>query len=111
MPAGMSPTTTPTRLSSDMGTAAPATVPDCYVSLSRVEKTYSSPRGPVAALTDINLEIRPREFVSVVGPSGCGKSTLLKLVAGLENVSSGRVVVAGKVLDGPPDRLGMVFQR
>ena len=47
----------------------------------------------------------------MVGPSGCGKSTLLKLVGGLEDISSGRVVVDGKVLDGPPDRLGMVFQR
>jgi NitT/TauT family transport system ATP-binding protein len=84
---------------------------DPYVCLDGVGKTYLSPRGPVAALESINLDIRPREFVSVVGPSGCGKSTLLKLVGGLENVSSGRVVVDGKVLDGPPSRLGMVFQR
>ena len=82
-----------------------------YVSLSRVGKTYASPRGPVAALLDIDLDIRPREFVSVVGPSGCGKSTLLKLVAGLEDISSGNVKVGGRPLDGPPDRLGMVFQR
>jgi NitT/TauT family transport system ATP-binding protein len=79
--------------------------------MDRVGKTYSSPRGPVAALENISLQIRSREFVSVVGPSGCGKSTLLKLVGGLENVSSGRVRVGGKELVGPPDRLGMVFQR
>jgi NitT/TauT family transport system ATP-binding protein len=88
-----------------------ATAAASYVSLNRVAKTYSSPRGPVAALQDIDLEIRPREFVSVVGPSGCGKSTLLKLVAGLENISSGRIEIGGRPLDGPPDRLGMVFQR
>src|ERR1700742_2043074 len=82
-----------------------------YVAMNRVGKTYASSRGPVTALADINLEIRPREFISVVGPSGCGKSTLLKLVAGLEGVSSGQVVVGGKPLDGPPDRLGVVFQR
>jgi NitT/TauT family transport system ATP-binding protein len=94
-----------------MTTTAPVTEATSYVSIDRAEKTYSSSRGPVAALVDINLDIRPREFVSVVGPSGCGKSTLLKLVAGLESVTSGRVVVDGKPLQGPPDRLGMVFQR
>jgi NitT/TauT family transport system ATP-binding protein len=94
-----------------MTAPAPATAADSYVSLSRVGKIYSSPRGPVSALVDIDLDIRPREFVSVVGPSGCGKSTLLKLVAGLENVTSGTARVGGKPLDGPPDRLGVVFQR
>jgi NitT/TauT family transport system ATP-binding protein len=82
-----------------------------YVSLSGVGKTYTSARGPIPALVDINLDIRPQEFVSVVGPSGCGKSTLLKLVAGLEEISSGVAQVGGKPLNGPPDRLGVVFQR
>ena len=63
------------------------------------------------ALVDIDLDIRSREFVSVVGPSGCGKSTLLKLVAGLENASSGSLRINGRALKGPPDRLGVVFQR
>src|SRR4051794_32495012 len=94
-----------------MSTAAPTMAASPYVSLDRVGKTYLSARGPVTALDNINLDIQPREFVSVVGPSGCGKSTLLKLVGGLENITSGRIMVAGKVLDGPPDRLGMVFQR
>ena len=73
-------------------------------------KTYSSPRGPVPALADINLDIGPGEFVSVVGPSGCGKSTLLKW-SPASKMSAGRVRVAGTALDGPPDRLGVVFQR
>ncbi|MGA7998774.1 MAG: ABC transporter ATP-binding protein [Bradyrhizobium sp.] len=94
-----------------MTTIAPATATAAYVSLAGVGKTYASPRGPVPALVDIDLDIKPREFVSVVGPSGCGKSTLLKLVAGLENVTAGNVVVGGKPLQGPPDRLGVVFQR
>jgi NitT/TauT family transport system ATP-binding protein len=46
-----------------------------------------------------------------VGPSGCGKSTLLKCIAGLETVSAGRIVVAGKTVDKPADHLGVVFQR
>jgi NitT/TauT family transport system ATP-binding protein len=82
-----------------------------YVALGRVGKTYASPRGPVAALVDIDLDIRPQEFVSVVGPSGCGKSTLLKLVAGLEGTTFGTIDIGGKPLDGTPDRLGVVFQR
>ncbi|WP_164119535.1 ATP-binding cassette domain-containing protein, partial [Stenotrophomonas maltophilia] len=53
----------------------------------------------------------PGEFVSVVGPSGCGKSTLLKCVAGLEEVSTGESRVGGAPLDGPPEKLGVVFQR
>jgi len=94
-----------------MTATAPVLAAAPYVSIDRVGKTYASPRGPVAALENISLDIRPHEFVSVVGPSGCGKSTLLKLVGGLENVSSGKLEVAGKALDAPPDRMGMVFQR
>ena len=82
-----------------------------YVSISGVGKTYRSPRGPVPALVDINLDIAHGEFVSVVGPSGCGKSTLLKLVAGLEDVTTGALALGGKPLKGPPDKLGVVFQR
>jgi NitT/TauT family transport system ATP-binding protein len=82
-----------------------------YVSIRRAGKTYSSPRGPVSALVDIDLDIGAGEFVSVVGPSGCGKSTLLKCVAGLEEASSGEIRIAGAPIVGPPDRLGVVFQR
>ena len=81
------------------------------VSIRGAEKVYASPRGPVAALVGIDLDIADGEFVSVVGPSGCGKSTLLKLVAGLEPVTRGMIEVGGKVLVGPPDELGVVFQR
>ncbi len=82
-----------------------------YVSIAAVGKTYASPRGAVPALVGISLDIAPGEFVSVVGPSGCGKSTLLKLVAGLEEKTAGAIAVAGKPLAGPPDKLGVVFQR
>jgi NitT/TauT family transport system ATP-binding protein len=99
------------RSSSETGLAERPVITGAYVSLSHVGKTYPSSRGPVAALADINLDIQPHEFVSVVGPSGCGKSTLLKLVAGLEDVTTGAVNVGGRPLDGPPDGLGMVFQR
>jgi NitT/TauT family transport system ATP-binding protein len=97
-------------LSSEIAVPVPDAT-DAYVSLRQVAKTYASTRGSIPALLDIDLDIRPQEFVSVVGPSGCGKSTLLKLVAGLEGVSAGSVRVAGRQLDGPPDKLGVVFQR
>lgn len=84
---------------------------EAHVRIDRVGKTYSSPRGDVVALHDINLDIRPGEFVSIVGPSGCGKSTLFKCLAGLERASSGSIQVDGSPLTGPPDSLGMVFQR
>jgi NitT/TauT family transport system ATP-binding protein len=82
-----------------------------HVCLRNVGKTYASPRGPVPALAGIDLDLGAGEFVSIVGPSGCGKSTLLKLVAGLEGLSAGEILVDGRRIDGPPDRLGVVFQR
>jgi len=61
-------------------------------------------------LDGIDLEVRRREFVTIIGPSGCGKSTFLRTVAGLENASGGTIAVDGKAINGPgPDR-GMVFQ-
>jgi len=82
-----------------------------YVRFERAGKVYPSPRGDVVALEDIDLDIRAGEFVSIVGPSGCGKSTLLKCLAGLEPISSGGARVADRPLVGPPDALGIVFQR
>ena len=57
-----------------------------------------------------NLTVEAGRFVSVVGPSGCGKTTLLRLVAGLENADSGRVILGGRELSGPVDDIGFVFQ-
>src|ERR671924_768632 len=65
------------------------------------------------AVKDVNLEIRDREFVVLVGPSGCGKTTTLRMVAGLEEVTSGEISIDGRVVnDLPPmDRdIAMVFQ-
>ena len=67
----------------------------------------------VHAVKDVNLEIRDKEFVVLVGPSGCGKTTTLRMVAGLESITSGQVVIDDKVVnDLPPmDRdIAMVFQ-
>jgi NitT/TauT family transport system ATP-binding protein len=82
-----------------------------YVALDRVAKVYPSPRGDVEALADIDLEIAPGSFVSVVGPSGCGKSTLMKCLAGLVPITSGTIDIIGRSLAGPPGAMGIVFQR
>jgi len=77
-----------------------------------VTKTFLEKKGGTStiALRDFNLDIGEGEFVCLVGPSGCGKTTLLKLVAGLEQVSSGYIYLDGKPVTAPgPDR-GLVFQ-
>ncbi|MEJ2564881.1 MAG: ABC transporter ATP-binding protein [Gammaproteobacteria bacterium] len=75
-----------------------------------LHKEFNGKRGKVTALKDINFQTHKREFVCVIGPSGCGKSTLIRILAGLEDHSSGEVLLDGKPIQGPgPDR-GMVFQ-
>ena len=66
------------------------------VILRRLSKTYSRGGSGVAALHEVDLEIRQGEFCAFVGPSGCGKSTLLNLIAGLDSPSSGELVIDGR---------------
>lgn len=82
-----------------------------YVRIHGLSKVYHSARGDVLALKGIDLDIRKAEFMSVVGPSGCGKSTLLKCVAGLAEATQGQVEIEGELVTGPPEHLGIVFQR
>src|SRR5881275_2598011 len=79
------------------------------ITLQRVRKSF----GPVNIIKDANLDIENGSFVVFVGPSGCGKTTLLRLIAGLEDVSGGQILIDGKnVVDVPPAKRGlsMVFQ-
>jgi NitT/TauT family transport system ATP-binding protein len=80
------------------------------VSARQVHKQYAGERG-VLALDGITIDIPAGQFVSILGPSGCGKSTFLRCVAGLEDITSGELQVNGKPVSGPPDGIGMVFQR
>ncbi|MBM3521876.1 MAG: ABC transporter ATP-binding protein [Alphaproteobacteria bacterium] len=81
------------------------------ISIRNVGKTYASARGPVTALTGVDIDVREGEFLALLGPSGCGKSTLLRCIAGLDAASEGTIRVRGTEVTRPPDRLGMVFQR
>jgi NitT/TauT family transport system ATP-binding protein len=88
------------------------TAPDPIVRLESVEKRFSAGGATTAALSDIDLRIRPGEFVSLIGPSGCGKSTLLRIIADLIEPTAGKVEVNGKAAArARHDRdYGMVFQ-
>ena len=83
------------------------------VQISGVDKVFGTrDKGSTVALSGIDLEIAPREFVSLIGPSGCGKSTLLRIIGDLIKPSSGTAVVNGKPAErARRDRdYGMVFQ-
>ena len=80
------------------------------LSLRNINKIY--PNG-VQAVFDFNLEIADKEFIVFVGPSGCGKSTTLRMIAGLEDISSGELYIDGELMNdvSPKDRgIAMVFQ-
>ena len=77
--------------------------------LVKVDKTF----GQVEAVRGVSLKLAPGQFLSLLGPSGCGKTTTLRIIAGFEEPTSGRVLLAGRDLTHVPARrrnIGMVFQ-
>lgn len=89
------------------------------IRLDGVRKVYRTDQLETTALNDVNLEIRPREFVAVMGPSGCGKSTLLNVVAMIDTVTSGRYLLddievssfpESKLVDLRKQHIGFIFQ-
>jgi multiple sugar transport system ATP-binding protein len=79
------------------------------VLLEHITKKY----GDVIAVNDLNLDVRDKEFLVLVGPSGCGKSTALRMIAGLEEISSGNLYIGDRLVNevAPKDRdIAMVFQ-
>src|SRR5438094_5808555 len=80
------------------------------ITLEKLTKVYGDGRG---AVSQLDVEIADGEFVVLVGPSGCGKTSALRMVAGLEPITDGRVVIGGEVVNKlpPKDRdIAMIFQ-
>lgn len=75
-----------------------------------LQKIYFSAKEDVTAMKEVNINVLENEFVSIVGPSGCGKSTLLRMIAGLDTITAGQIVIQDKDIIGPGADRGMVFQ-
>ena len=78
--------------------------------VDQLSKVFNSHGRSTLALNDINFSTHRREFLCVIGPSGCGKSTLVRILAGLEEPTSGEVLLEGKPVTEPGTDRGMVFQ-
>ena len=75
-----------------------------------LSKTYGSGDTAVHAIGDLTINVERGELVCIVGPSGCGKTTLLRLLSGLLTPTSGRTLLSGETVKGPPRGMAMVFQ-
>lgn len=92
----------------DFGRSVKSTVGE--LSIQSLQKEYQLKERRLRVLEDINLNIQPGEFVSIVGPSGCGKSTILRLVVGLDAEYQGRILLDGNPITSTSTDRGIVFQ-
>ncbi|MDP2026341.1 ABC transporter ATP-binding protein [Sulfuriferula sp.] len=81
------------------------------VEIRNLDVRFGFGASRVEAVSDVSIDVKPGEFVSILGPSGCGKSTLLNVVAGFVKHTGGSVLVDGKEVRGPGAERGMVFQQ
>lgn len=81
------------------------------VEIRNLDVRFGFGANRVEAVSDVSIDVKPGEFVSILGPSGCGKSTLLNVVAGFVKRSGGSVLVDGTEVRGPGAERGMVFQQ
>ncbi len=78
--------------------------------IKNLTKIYPTPKGEYVVLEDLNLRVREGEFISIIGHSGCGKTTLLTMIAGLNEITGGQILLNEFPITGPgPDR-GVIFQ-
>jgi NitT/TauT family transport system ATP-binding protein len=73
-------------------------------------KFYQTRTGPVHALDNVSIDVREGEFLCIIGPSGCGKTTLLWSMAGLHNLTAGKISLDGGPVTGPHPQIAMIFQ-
>jgi NitT/TauT family transport system ATP-binding protein len=85
--------------------------PGAVVEVRDLHQVFETGGQGLVALEHFSLDIRSGEFVAVVGPSGCGKSTLLRVLAGLDQASSGIMTIDGRPVSGTRERTGVVFQK
>ena len=90
--------------------AAESSREEKYLEFSKLTKVYPTPKGPLTVLDDVNIKMKKGEFITLIGHSGCGKSTALTMAAGLNEITSGSIILDGKhVTNAGPDR-AVVFQ-
>jgi len=80
------------------------------LNVDHVSLSYKFGKESLKVIDDISFTARKNEFVAITGPSGCGKSSLLRVIAGLQQQSSGTIKVKGNVVNGPTDEVFMIFQ-
>ena len=81
------------------------------LTIDHLTKEFTTDTGEhIVALSDITLEIQDTEFICLLGPSGCGKTTLLRIIGGLDQPSSGQVILDNQVITHPNPRMAMIFQ-
>lgn len=86
------------------------TAPVVRLSVLGLAKSYTTKAGDVPVIADLTFNVHAGEVACIVGPSGVGKTTLLKCLAGLEPATSGTASIDGRVIDGPPPEMALVFQ-
>lgn len=84
---------------------------DPFLAIQDVSRTYMNNEKTVEALKNIDFEIRQGEFVTIIGSSGCGKTTLLRLIAGLDQLSNGRIIFKEEKIQKTDYKRGYIFQQ
>jgi NitT/TauT family transport system ATP-binding protein len=84
---------------------------DALIRVENVSHVFRTGKGTLHALSDVNLDVRENEFITLVGRSGCGKSTLLRIMAALLQATHGRISIDGRPVEQPRADVSLMFQR